>query len=45
MEQHPYHGNQRGNKTIDTDALAQIGMYFPGEQGEFRLTLQNLRIE
>ncbi|MBN1270583.1 MAG: hypothetical protein JXB04_13415 [Kiritimatiellae bacterium] len=42
MEINPNYGNQRGNMTIDTDALASIGFYFPGGQGDFELELESI---
>jgi len=45
LEINQYHGNQRGNVTVDTDAINEVGFYFPGNQGDFELELEWLRLE
>ena len=45
FEENPHHGNQRGNKTVDTDAVAELILYFPGNQGEFDLMLESITLK
>ncbi|MBN1513985.1 MAG: hypothetical protein JXB13_18355, partial [Phycisphaerae bacterium] len=45
LDLHAYYGNQRGNSTVDTDAIAEFGLYFPGGQGDFDLALDFIRVE
>ena len=40
MEQNVYHGNQQGNKVIDTDSVDSLDLYFPGKQGSFTMALE-----
>jgi len=45
FEENPHHGNQRGNKTVDTDAIAELILYFPGSQGSFDLMLDSVTVK
>jgi hypothetical protein len=45
MENNPYHGNQRGNLTIDTDALTDITLFFPPDQGVLAIELVSVTVE
>ncbi|NCC51564.1 MAG: hypothetical protein EOM20_10145 [Spartobacteria bacterium] len=45
LEENPHHGNQRGNKTVDTEAIAEIILYFPANQGTLDLKLDSVTIK
>jgi hypothetical protein len=42
LEHSAYYGNQRGNHTIDTDGIHEIGLFFPGDQGEIDLAIESM---
>ena len=44
FEPSQHHGNQRGNCTIDLDALDSLHLYFPGKQGSFDAELKWVRV-
>lgn len=45
MEQNSSFGNQRGNFTVDTDALATVHVYFRGQQKPFQAEIESVRFE
>jgi len=45
MEPSSAYGNQRGNFTVDTDAISQCHIYFAGKQREFEVELESVRFE
>jgi len=40
----PYYGNQRGNNTLDTDAISEICLQFPSGQGDFEVNLRDIKL-
>ncbi len=45
MDQATGYGNQRGNSTVDTDAAAQIHVFFPGGQSDLVVDIESIRVE
>ncbi len=44
FEPSQHHGNQRGNCTIDLDALDSLHLYFPGKQGKLNAELKWVKV-